>query len=186
MVFLIVILYMNDGRFKKNQIPWIKGKKHSLKTRFKMRDAKKRYYENGGISPNKGKKLGQLSDKQKQKLREASIKAGCKPPNHKGLKRSMETRIKISKAKRGSKSHFWKGGTTNKNKIIRESVEYKLWREAVFKRDNYTCRICEGGGGILHPHHIKSFAFFPELRFAIDNGITFCKDCHKKIHKHKF
>lgn len=82
----------------------------------------------------------------------------------------------------------YKGGITPINAKIRNSVEYKLWREAVLKRDNYTCVWCGKVGGWskeekrqikLQTDHIKPFALFPELRFAIDNGRTLCEDCHR-------
>lgn len=59
------------------------------------------------------------------------------------------------------------------------SFEYKLWREAVFKRDNFTCIWCDARGGKLTSDHIKPFSLFPELRFSIDNGRTLCLSCHK-------
>ena len=85
--------------------------------------------------------------------------------------------------------NLWKGGITSKNLIIRMSLEYKLWRTAVFERDNFTCIWCglkgrtkkdSNGNWIdIHADHIKPFAQYPELRFAIDNGRTLCVPCHK-------
>lgn len=84
---------------------------------------------------------------------------------------------------RGKNSPHWKGGTTDENKRMRKRIEFRLWRESIFTRDNWTCQKCKERGGELHPHHIYSFADYPKLRFEIDNGITFCKKCHKEFHK---
>jgi 5-methylcytosine-specific restriction endonuclease McrA len=86
---------------------------------------------------------------------------------------------------RGPRSGHWKGGITPVNHRLRTSLEYKLWRRAVFQRDNYTCVWCgvRGGKGVkveLHADHIKAFAFYPDLRFEVSNGRTLCKGCHRK------
>src|SRR3990167_3306149 len=67
------------------------------------------------------------------------------------------------------------------NKAIRNSQEYKLWREAVFKRDNWICQECGQVGGELNADHIKPFALFRELRLSLNNGRTLCVNCHRKI-----
>jgi hypothetical protein len=82
--------------------------------------------------------------------------------------------------KRGKLSPAWKGGLCEQNTILRKSLEFRVWREAVFKRDNWTCIWCgDRSSGKLNADHIKPWSLFPELRFAIDNGRTLCEKCHK-------
>lgn len=98
-----------------------------------------------------------------------------------GHHHTEETRRKMSeRARKGPDSNFWKGGKTDEAKILRQSAEYRLWREAVFKRDWYTCQICGEYGGVLRADHIKRFSHFPELRFDVNNGRTLCEACHKQ------
>jgi 5-methylcytosine-specific restriction endonuclease McrA len=104
---------------------------------------------------------------------------------HLGVKLSKETRSKMSVAHKGENASNWRGGITPLSKRIRGSIEIRLWRESVFARDNWTCQGCGGASGngkkiFLESHHIKSFSQYPELRFVIDNGLTLCKECHKK------
>ena len=102
---------------------------------------------------------------------------------NKGKIRTKETRLKMSEVKKGEKSYLWKGGISSENELIRKNIEFRLWREAVFARDNWTCQKTRVKGGKLHPHHIQNFSDFPELRFAIDNGITLSEETHKEFHK---
>lgn len=67
----------------------------------------------------------------------------------------------------------------------RKTPEYKKWREDVFRRDGYKCKICGVKGGVLNAHHIKPYSKFPNLRYSIDNGVTLCKKCHKEMHNGK-
>lgn len=85
--------------------------------------------------------------------------------------------------KKGDKNPAWKGGLTPENEKIRKSTKYKLWREAVFQRDKYTCQICDESDAYLEAHHILSFATYPQFRLQVDNGLTLCKTCHKNIHR---
>jgi hypothetical protein len=114
---------------------------------------------------------------------------------------SYETRRKISTALKGKfkgdKSPLWKGGITPVNNAIRTSTNYSEWRTSVFKRDGYTCKMCNDNiGGKLNAHHITSFSYLMgyynittfeealncEALWDLNNGITLCKKCHKSVH----
>lgn len=85
------------------------------------------------------------------------------------------------------------------------------WRPAVFRRDNYQCRVCgDSGGGNLHAHHIKYLSLIvrdkkkawpnplltsdDRLAFVaslltdpdvttLENGVTLCQPCHAAAHR---
>ena len=85
----------------------------------------------------------------------------------------------------GKNNPNWKGGISTENHRQRASKKWRIWRESVFVRDNWTCRDCGARSGKgrkveLYPHHIKPFANYPELRFEVSNGLTLCEDCHKR------
>lgn len=158
---------MNIGWFTNNNIPWNKGKHLPGDIKLKMSLAKI-----GKPSNKKGKKVSEETGK---KISIANT----------GKKRSIETRLKMSAMRKGENHWNWKGGKISDNLKIRSSIEFELWREAVFARDNWTCQECKIKGGELNAHHIKPFAYFPDLRLAIDNGLTLCKICHKDKHRNK-
>ncbi len=146
------------SEFKKGSVPWNKGMVGVMPTPW-----------------NKGKK-DILSKESREQMSKSHT--GVKLPPF-----SEERRRNMGNAKKGEKHWKWKDGITPENKKIRRSIDFRLWREAVFARDNWTCQRCRIKGDRLHPHHEKNFAQFPEFRFAIDNGITFCNQCHIEFHK---
>lgn len=146
------------------------------------------------ITKNKiGGKIGRhwkLSDETKKKQSAAAIIRQTKlwsNPTYKEKMRKSNAHNKPWLGKKrpdisGEHHHNWRGGVTPINEKIRKSPEYKLWRTAVFERDKYTCVWCKRSKEVsrnLNADHIKPFAFYPELRFAIDNGRTLCVPCHK-------
>lgn len=174
---------------RKGRPAWNKGVtgfKHSEETKIKMGNTRR------------GVKRPPRSEEWKRKIgdahrgRKASLETKEKMRlAQTGRVQSEESRRKLSASKmgkpqpwnRGEKNFNWKGGITPVNLAIRGSLEYKLWRESVFKRDNYTCVWCGSKkSGTFNADHIKPFAYYPKLRFSIDNGRTLCVDCHKKTY----
>jgi len=90
--------------------------------------------------------------------------------------------FKDSHTCKGKEHGNWKDGITPENRAIRTSVKYKKWRITIYERDNYTCQKCSQIGYELNVHHIDNFAINKEKRLDIDNGITLCNGCHRKLH----
>ena len=95
------------------------------------------------------------------------------------IKNLSLSRILRGSAK-GEKNPNWKGGGLNIEVRIWNTTEYKAWRSRIFKRDKFTCKGCGILGGRLEAHHILPRRDFSHLTFEISNGITLCRDCHKK------
>lgn len=155
---------------------WQIGRKMSTEAKAKMSQSHK-----GKLSPMAGKKHRPESI---EKMRVIALNRTVHPNTGKSWNVSLQGRKNLSEAHKGEKSHFWKGGISTKNKSQREiamaSLNYKLWRESVFERDNYTCLFCKKRGIKIEADHVKSWRDYPHLRFSVENGRTLCKKCHKK------
>lgn len=100
--------------------------------------------------------------------------------SHIGLYPSDKTRKKMSLTKL---AYFEAKGPhriakMTEVRILRNSREARIWRKAVLERDGHKCIWCGKTEGRIEVDHIKAFKDYPELRFAIDNGRTLCRECH--------
>ncbi len=172
-----------DEHKKKLSGAWSYEKHITLKRNRAISEGLKKSYMNGTRTAwNKNKKLSKdhkerisLSNKGKELTKETKQKIS---DSNTGKEKTMLTKIKISLTKTGEKK--FNGFKTTLNQRIRESVKYKKWRRKIFVKDNYTCQWCGQKGGTLQVDHIKPFAFYPKLRFDINNGRVLCIDCHKQ------
>ena len=73
----------------------------------------------------------------------------------------------------------------NKKQQIREN-----FRNAVFKRDSYKCRLCNKSDVKLDVHHITNREEFENGGYVKSNGITLCDNgvdgCHYKVEEFYF
>ena len=105
---------------------------------------------------------------------------GKSRPEKIGVKFPYKERPSMSVRMKGDKNPNWKGGKGTERHKLMQQKEYILWRTAVFVRDDYTCQNCLLRCIELNADHIKPWALYPELRYAIDNGRTLCVDCHRQ------
>lgn len=113
-----------------------------------------------------------LSDEHKEKIRNNMIgsRLGCAHP-------------------------MWKGGISKIRNRLYNNNKYKIWRNLIYKRDDYTCQMCHKKGLKINSHHIIKFSKIVDdynlikyedyldcvFLWDIDNGITLCESCHHSI-----
>lgn len=101
-----------------------------------------------------------------------------------GFKITEATRRNMSASakKRGSTHNWFVDGNGKQRDAARKQemdrLEYRLWREFVFTRDNFTCQECGQRGGALQADHVRPWKNHPEARYDKDNGRTLCRGCH--------
>lgn len=147
-------------------------------------------FKKGHVSPVKGKKYTREQIDAMVAARMPYLLRGEDHPNYKGGKARCKTCNKVTSRydaqycrahcgalKSGSLSGAWKGGVTPESKLERRKFQQAV-QPLVFKRDSYTCQMCNQVGGYLQVDHIKSWADYPDLRFDLDNCRTLCMACH--------
>jgi len=68
-----------------------------------------------------------------------------------------------------------------KKKEQRNDSAYQGWRQQVWLRDNFACKIANPDcDGHIEAHHILGWSDHPELRYEINNGITLCHAHHPR------
>lgn len=59
----------------------------------------------------------------------------------------------------------------------------RAFRDAVYSRDGYRCRVCASRQAPLDAHHITPRADLPCGGYVVENGITLCASCHRKAER---
>jgi len=158
-----------------------KGKNHPFYGKHLSEEHKRKQSEaNKGNAPwNKGKTGHKRTQETKRKMSE-SAKGNT---NAKGHKTSEETRRILSEAKRGEKNPNYKGGRAESY-----GTSWSWQRRKALERDGHVCRKCrtfETNGREPQVHHIIRFKKFGIERHeeanALDNLITLCDKCHRKL-----
>jgi len=100
-----------------------------------------------------------------------------------GWRHTPETRRLLAEQKRGANNPQWKGGITPFGNQIRQGVQALV--PEVFRRSDYTCRLCGRRGGLLTVHHVLPIWARPDLALDITNLVPLCEGCHLQVNGHE-
>jgi hypothetical protein len=145
------------------------------------------------------------SEKYKNGISNREDISGFKNPMF-GKKHKKETIEKMSisrTGKIGENSNAWKGGKLSITRLIKGFQNRKGWYKLIYERDGFKCVYC-GSIKKIEAHHKKPikkivdeykdnfennedlYNFLISLDIIVDinldNGITLCRECHKKEH----
>ena len=70
---------------------------------------------------------------------------------------------------------------------VYKTKQWLVVRKRVLNRDNYLCRVCLDKGSLsegVTVHHIIPLEDDRSKTYEIDNLISLCNQCHKKIHRY--
>ncbi|MBQ6481723.1 MAG: HNH endonuclease [Anaerolineaceae bacterium] len=88
--------------------------------------------------------------------------------------------------RKGEHNPQWRNGATEQRK---NNEERRMWGKCIrtiWKRDNGTCQRCgktyDGSGRRFAVHHIRPYGDSKEARYALDNLILLCPQCHAYAH----
>lgn len=86
----------------------------------------------------------------------------------------------------GPEHASWDSSITPEERAVRahrwRTREIVKWRRGVYARDGFTCVKCGKTNCALNAHHLDGFDWCIDKRYAVDNGATLCRACHRDYH----
>ena len=86
---------------------------------------------------------------------------------HSDLSSIRQRKLALSTAVQKQRSAKW---------ILRQ------WSRYIKERDSYRCVCCESEEGI-QAHHVVRKTLYPWGAVETGNGITLCRECHRRVHE---
>lgn len=146
--------------------------KYGAKNPFQVKEIKDKIVETNL------RKYGKENFTQTEEYRVKTKKTSIERYGFESYTQTEEYRLSTS----GSNSPVWKGGIHDVRWDRLQPV-YRTWRIEVFKKDNFTCKKCNEKKDYYEAHHILNWNDYPDERYIVENGVTFCQECHIQFHR---